>query len=181
MKMAGISDFIYPLRKGTTGWGWYTKSLRRRANHRRAGWIADPLATEGIQLETQQRRFSRLNFIIMFKSAALEALEVALVVLPLGLASHAWHEALSATVVALLLTVSLVAALHGYLVKIPEVLLKLGAGVLLLSYGSFWLGEGIGINWLIGDWMLLVLAAIYSLSGLLALRWLHSRQTGKSF
>ena len=151
------------------GWGWYKKSILRQANHKRAGWITDPLTAEGIHLENQHQRFSRLNFVIMCKSSALEALEVALVALPLGLASRAWTEAMSAMGLGLLLTVALVAALHGYLVRIPEVLLKLGAGVLLLAYGTFWLGEGIGVNWQIGDWMLLVLAGFYGLSSAIAI------------
>lgn len=158
------------------GWGWYKKSIIRQANHRRAGWITDPLEAEGIHLESQHRRFSRVNFIVMFKSAALETLEVALVVLPLGLASGAWAEALSATGISLLLTLSLVAVLHGYLVKVPEVLLKLGAGILLLSYGTFWLGEGLGFDWWLGDWMLLILFGIYTLISALAIRWVAAKQ-----
>lgn len=159
------------------GWGWYKKSILRRAKHRRAGWITNPLEAEGIQLETQHQHFSRLNFIIMLKSAALETLEVALVVLPLGLATGAWAEGLAAVGIALLVTIALVALLHGYLVKIPEVLLKLGAGILLLSYGTFWLGEGLGLNWRIGDWMLLVLASVYGLISVMAIRSIANRST----
>lgn len=158
------------------GWGWYKKSILRQASHRRAGWITDPLEAEGIHLESRNRRFSHVNFIVMFKSAALETLEVALVVLPLGLASGAWAEALSATGIALLFTLLLVAVLHGYLVKVPEVLLKLGAGILLLSYGTFWLGEGLGFDWWLGDWMLLILFGIYSLVSVLAIRWIEAKQ-----
>ncbi len=156
------------------GWGWWKKSVLRQAKGRRAGWITDPLEAENIHLETQHRGFSRLNFIVMTKSAALEALEVAIVVVTLGLASRAWHEALSGATVALLLTVAVVAVLHGYLVKVPEVLLKLGAGVLLLSYGTFWLGEGLGLKWPLQDLMLLILIGFYSLISILAIRRLQN-------
>jgi len=162
------------------GWGWYKKSILRQAKHKRAGWIVDPLEAEGIHLEPQHRRFSRLNFVIMFKSSALETLEVVLVALPLGLASGAWTEALIGTGLALLLTVAVVLALHGHLVKVPDVLLKLSAGVLLLSYGTFWLGEGLGFNWFIGEWMLLVLIGVYVLFSLLVIRRLQNRQTHRS-
>ncbi len=162
------------------GWGWYKKAILRQANHKRAGWIVDPLEGEGIHLEQQQRRFSRLNFAIMFKSSALETLEVVLVALPLALASGAWTEALEGTVLALLLTVAVVLALHGHLVKVPDVLLKLSAGVLLLSYGTFWLGEGLGFNWFIGDWMLLILIGIYTLFSILVILWLQARQVRRS-
>jgi uncharacterized membrane protein len=83
------------------GWGWYKKSIIRQASHKRAGWVASVLESEGIHLETGRRGFSKLNFIIMFKSAALEALEVAIVVVTLGLASKAWDEALIGTGAAL--------------------------------------------------------------------------------
>jgi uncharacterized membrane protein len=157
------------------GWGWYKKSILRQANHRRAGWVTNVLEAEGIQLETRQRGFSKLNFIIMFKSAALEALEVAIVIVTLGLASRAWDEALIGTGVALLLTISVVAMLHGYLVKVPDVLLKLSAGIVLLAFGTFWLGEGLGFDWFIEDWALLVLVVVYSLLAALAIRLLRPK------
>jgi uncharacterized membrane protein len=108
-----------------------------------------PTTSEGISLESSPRRFSRINFILMTKSSALEALEVAIVVVTLGLASGL-GEALLGTALALLLTVGVVAVLHGHLLKVPEVLLKLGAGVMLMAFGTFWLGEGVGVVWPLG-------------------------------
>ena len=157
------------------GWGWYKKSIIRQANHKRAGWVTNVLEAEGIHLETQQCGFSKLNFIVMFKSAALEALEVAVVVVTLGLASRAWDEALIGTGVALLLTLSVVALLHGYLLKVPDVLLKLSAGILLLSFGTFWLGEGLGFNWFVEDWALFILVGVYSLIAALSIRLLRTQ------
>jgi uncharacterized membrane protein len=152
------------------GWGWYKKSILRQAHRKRAGWIVDPLISEGIELEKQHQGFNRVNFLIMTKSAAIETLEVALVVVTLGLASRAWNEALFGALLALLLTIAIVAVLHGYLVKVPDVFLKLGAGVMLLSYGTFWLGEGLGLAWPFGDLALLILIALYSLVSFLAIR-----------
>jgi len=162
------------------GWGWYKKSILRQAKHKRAGWITNPLEAVGIHLDNQSRRFNRLNFVVMMKSSALEALEVALVALPLGLASRAWNEAILAVGLSLLLTIVVVALLHGYLVKVPEVLLKLGTGVLLLAYGTFWLGEGVRIDWILGDWTLVILFGLYSLFSLLAIRWLETKQDSSS-
>lgn len=136
--------------------------------------MTNVLESEGIHLETR-RGFSKLNFIIMFKSAALEALEVAIVAVTLGLASRAWDEALIGTGVALLLTISVLAILHGYLIKVPDVLLKLSVGILLLSFGTFWFGEGFGFNWFIEDWALLVLVSVYSLIAALAIRLLRTK------
>jgi len=157
------------------GWGWYKKSILRQAKGKRAGWINDPLESEGITLENHHQSFSRINFVIMAKSSAIEALEVALVVVTLGLASSAWTEALSGAILALLLTVGIVAVLHGYLLKVPDVLLKLSAGVMLLAYGTFWLGEGLGLAWPGNDFALLGLVGFYGLASLFAIRLLHSK------
>jgi len=66
--------------------------------------------------------------------------------IPLGLASGAWNEALSGAALALILTVALVAVLYTYLVKVPDVFLTLGAVLLLLFYGTFWLRRRIGFS-----------------------------------
>ncbi len=157
------------------GWGWVKKSVLRLALGKRAGWVSDPLTSEGIELESSPRRFSRINFIIMTKSSALEALEVAIVVVTLGLGSGAWSEAFLGTGLALLLTVGVVAVLHGHLLKVPEVLLKLGAGVMLMAFGTFWLGEGAGVVWPIGDFTLLVIIGLYGLICFFAIRYLRTK------
>ena len=158
------------------GWGWVKKSVMRQATGRRAGWITeDPLTSEGISLDSSYQGFSRLNFLVMAKSAALEAFEVAVIVITLGLASDAWYEALGATGIALIGAIILVAALHSYLIKVPDVFIKLGAGVLLCALGTFWLVEGLGIDWLVGDWAILGLISLYSLTAVLAISWLRRR------
>ncbi len=155
---------------------WAIKSLQRLITGRRAGWIGeDVLVKEHIQLAPQAQGFNWINFLVMAKSAALEALEVALVVVNLGLASQAWAEVLGATAVALVLSGSIVICLHAYLRQIPEVWIKLVSGVLLVSLGTFWFGEGWGWPWWRGDLSIPILVLIYSLLAALVLwRWGHS-------
>jgi uncharacterized membrane protein len=157
------------------GWGWTKKSVLRQARGKRAGWVINPLEAEEIVLEHRSRGFSRLNFVIMAKSAALEGLEVAIIVITLGLASSAWTEALWGAAIAFVLTTAIVAILHGHLLKVPDVLIKLGAGISLLAFGTFWLGEGIGIDWQIGDWAILLFAGLYSLMAVIAIRRLRGQ------
>ena len=157
------------------GWGWVKKSVTRQATGRRAGWIEDnPLIAEGISLDSSQQGFSRLNFLVMAKSAALEAFEVAVIVITLGLASDAWYEALGATGVALVGSIILVAVLHSYLIKVPDVFIKLGSGVLLCALGTFWLGEGLGFDWLFGDWAIMGLVSLYGMITSLSIVWRRS-------
>jgi uncharacterized membrane protein len=70
-----------------------------------------------------------------------------------------------------------VAVLHGQLLKVPEVLLKLSAGVLLMAFGTFWLGEGVGLPWPDGDLSLLGLIAVYGLICVLTIRRLQVKRS----
>jgi uncharacterized membrane protein len=56
---------------------------------------------------------------------------------------------------------------------VPENGLKFAVGLMLVTFGTFWAGEGIGIDWPAGDAVLLVLLAAYlavSLAGVWAVR-----------
>ncbi|MEL7039348.1 MAG: COG4280 domain-containing protein [Cyanobacteria bacterium J06592_8] len=164
------------------GWGWVKKSVLRQAKGKRAGWMSDdPLEAEGISIETEPENFSPLNFMVMAKSAALEGLEVAIIVTTLGLASAAWFEAISATILALVLSVGLVTLLHQYLLKIPEVLIKLSAGILLTALGTFWLGEGLSFEWPFEELFVLILVAFYSLAATLAIYIIKKNQVPSGY
>jgi uncharacterized membrane protein len=69
----------------------------------------------------------------------------------IGLSSTAWLEALTGASIALALTVGLVISLHGYLQRLPDVFLKLGAGLMLLTLGTFWTIEGLALKWPMGE------------------------------
>lgn len=158
------------------GWGWVQKSVRRLATGRRAGWIDDDvLEKEGIILEQESEGFSKLNFLIMTKSVALEALEIVVIVMTLGLATSAWYEAIAATGLALLLSLVVVVFLHRYLVQLPEVLIKLGAGIMLSAMGTFWLGEGMGVEFPFDEVSILILMTLYSLTAVISVYWLKNQ------
>lgn len=158
------------------GWGWAQKSVRRLATGRRAGWIDDHvLEKEGIVLDQESLGFSKLNFLIMTKSVALEALEIVVIVITLGLATSAWSEAIAATGLALLLSLVVVVFLHQYLVKLPEVLIKLGAGIMLSAMGTFWLGEGVGLEFPFDEFSILILITLYSLTAGISVYWLKNQ------
>ncbi|MDZ7958274.1 MAG: COG4280 domain-containing protein [Aulosira sp. DedQUE10] len=162
------------------GFRWMKKSVFRQVEGKRAGWITDPINSEGIVLETGNTDFSFFNFIIMIKSAALEALEVAIIVTTLGLASNAWNESLVGVGLALLSTVAVVSLLHGYLLQVPEILIKLSAGIMLMAFGTFWIGEGLGFNWPLGDLMLLFLIVLYGSCSFVAISWLKTKNLSEN-
>ncbi len=102
-------------------------------------------------------------FVVAFKGVFLEGLEVVVVVLTLGTTSHRLGlAALSAG--AAVVTVSLVGlAVHRQLSGVPENAMKMGVGLMLVSFGTFWAGEGVHVSWPGSDLAIVGLVAFYGL------------------
>ncbi len=58
------------------------------------------------------------------------------------------------------------------LANVPENTLKFVVGIMLTTFGTFWLGEGFGGEWPLSDVFLLILAAIYLGASFLLIAWL---------
>jgi Ca2+/H+ antiporter, TMEM165/GDT1 family len=161
------------------GWNWTRKSIGRQAAGKRSGWIENPLRNKPLETSPSKAGFSCLNFVVMTKCAALETFEVALIVITIGLSSRAWLEALSGASIALAITVALVISLHGYLRRLPDVFLKLGAGLMLLTLGTFWLLEGLGLKWPLGELSALPLFCLFLLSSWVAILMVRRRSVAQ--
>ncbi len=61
-------------------------------------------------------------------------------------------------------------AIHKPLTSIPENTLKFCVGVLLSSFGTFWVGEGIGLHWPREDWSVPALVLAFLATALLSVR-----------
>ncbi len=96
----------------------------------------------------------------------LEGLEVVFIVIALG-GLHSLPAAAAAALASLVVVVGVGAALRHPLTRIPENTLKYVVGVMLTSFGTFFVGEGIGVNWWNADLSLLPLIAAYLLASLL--------------
>ena len=94
-----------------------------------------------------------------FKTVVLEGLEVVFIVIAVGAAGGFLIPASLGAAAALVLVVALGVLLHRPLAQIPENALKFAVGVLLAAFGTFWTGEGIGVEWPGGDWAILGLIA----------------------
>ncbi len=103
------------------------------------------------------------GFTIAFKGVFIEGLEVIIIVLTLGSSAHD----LGLATVAALLAVALV-GLVGVIVSrqlsgVPENSMKLAVGLMLISFGTFWGGEGLGLRWPGSDLIIPVLVLAYGL------------------
>ena len=107
-----------------------------------------------------RRRWDAVAVATAFKITMLEGLEVVFIVVAVGaggagLLLPAGLGALGALVV----VVALGIVLHRPLSMVPENTLKFTVGVLLSAFGTFWVGEGIGLDWPGGDWAIAALTA----------------------
>ncbi|MEO6779995.1 MAG: hypothetical protein ABI196_03615 [Bradyrhizobium sp.] len=82
----------------------------------------------------------------------LEGIEVVFIVIAMGAGGGMLLPAALAAGVAFALVCLLGLLLHRPLASIPENLLKFTVGILLTAFGTFWVGEGLGIAWPGSDW-----------------------------
>jgi uncharacterized membrane protein len=88
----------------------------------------------------------------------LEGVEVVFIVIAVGAGGVGLMiPAALGAAAALLLVVLLGVIVHRPLSRVPENQLKFVVGVLLSSFGAFWVGEGMGLPWPGDDWSILAL------------------------
>jgi uncharacterized membrane protein len=96
---------------------------------------------------------------IAFKGVLLEGIEIVLIVSVIASQPAGAAPALIGAAVAVAVTALLGIRLRAALARVPETELKWGVGVLLTSFGVFFAGEGLGVEWPGGDLALLYVAA----------------------
>ena len=125
-----------------------------------------PVAADGIDW---------ISFTVAFKGVLLEGLEVAFIVVTFGAAGGQLLPAMVGAGLAGAGVLAVGVAIRRPLARLPENQLKFGVGLMLVSFGTFWAGEGIGIAWVGSDLAILLLAAGYLFVSLLAVRLIAAR------
>ena len=164
------------------GLQWLRKAVERAAGRR-------PLRDEAATFDrlrgrlssgaASERQLDTVAFAAAFKGVFLEGLEAAIIVVTLGVTAGQLPVAYASGGVALVSVALLGIIVHRPLTRIPENTLKLGVGLLLSSFGTFWLVEGLGVDWPGSELAILGITAAYLVVTLLIIRLLsHSAKGG---
>jgi Ca2+/H+ antiporter, TMEM165/GDT1 family len=154
------------------GLEWLRKGILRMAGRRRRSSSYEEFVAEREALGGTTARVAGPDWaarLVAFKGVFLEGLEVALIVLALGAGPGRLAPALLGAALALFGVVAIGLALHRPLRRLPETQLKLGVGVALTAFGTFFSAEGLGVEWPLRDLALLYLAGVYAISAWLAI------------
>src|SRR5437899_12072637 len=128
--------------------------------------------------ERQAIRWDTIAIVTTFKAVVLEGL--VFIVLAVGTAAHMMVPvSLGAAAAGLVVAVAGV-ALRRPLARVPENTLKLAVGVLIGSFGTFWVGEGLGVHWPGADISILGLAAGFLVVSLFIIRILQRTSAERS-
>ena len=144
------------------GFKWTKKAILRASGRKAQRDEAALFEAELIELRTEKRD-DRDAFLTSFNGVFLEGIEVVIIVVSLGAATvggvlPASLGALVAAIAVLILGI----ILRKPAAAVPENAMKIVVGVMLLSFGTFWVGEAAGIKWPLEDTSLFGLVALYA-------------------
>ncbi len=109
-----------------------------------------------------------------FNGVLLEGLEVVFIVIGMGAAGKALGPAALGAVVAAVLVIGAGVALHRPLANVPENTMKFVVGLMLTSFGTLWVGEGLGVSWWHADFFIPILIVGYGIVSYILVTWIKS-------
>ena len=176
-----LLQFVVGLALLVFGLQWLYKAVARAAGrkpHRDEAAAFSRLVDQMSQERDPDRRLDPVAFTVTFKGVFLEGLEVAIIAITFGAAAGRLLVAFASAATAVVLVALLGLVVHRPLSRVPENTMKLGVGLLLSSFGTFWVVEGLGVEWPGSEFALLYVAAAYSIAALLVVRLLaHPAKT----
>ncbi len=151
------------------GLSWLRKAILRASGHKAMHdedkIYADTVAElssddDGTSAKPDKGRDS-VGFAVAFKGVFLEGMEVVLIVISLGAAQNRLGLAALAAGAAVVLVGVVGVLVARQLSEVPENTIKTLVGVMLTSFGVFWVGEGAGVDWPGSDLAIPVLAGFF--------------------
>lgn len=160
------------------GMGWLRKAILRSAgiiplHDENAAFLAEQ-ADLSDAAARHQTSLSWLAGMTAFKGVLLEGLEVIFIVIAVGSGRGLTWAASLGALAACVLVLLVGAIIHKPLSRVPENTLKFAVAIMLSSFGVFWTGEGLGIEWPGQDLMLFTFAILFLITGLAMAHTLRS-------
>jgi uncharacterized membrane protein len=157
------------------GVSWLRKAVARAAGRRprRDEKAAFQKLVQKLAIDRRpRRRLDPVAFVAAFKGVFLEGLEAAIIAITFGAAAGQLPVAFLSAGAAVVLVVLLGVIVHRPLARVPENAMKLGVGLLLSSFGTFWVVEGLGGDWPGSELAILYIVGAYSAATFLIVRLL---------
>jgi uncharacterized membrane protein len=142
------------------GLQWLRKGIRRVSLNGLAGMGERTASAAGVPASG----VDWTAFVLSFKGVLLEGLEVAFIVVSVGLAAQALRSAALGAAAAFVVVAGAGLLAAGVVQRIPRSALQLVVGTLLSSFGTFWAVQGLGVAWPGGDAALVGLVGWYVLA-----------------
>lgn len=142
------------------GIGWLRKAIWRFSGRKALRDESAIYDREVAQLRSSHD--ARQGFAAAFQGVFVEGLEVAVIVVTFAAStpgSIVW--AAGGALLALGAVAAASFALRAPFARVPENWIKAIVGLMLLSLGTYWSGEGLGIAWWLGDMTLFAFIALY--------------------
>ncbi len=169
------------------GLQWLRKAVLRSAG-------VKPLHDEEAEYAEQTRSGQRarggtilgldaFGYVVSLKAVFLEGVEVTFIVVTFGLNAGNLPLAAAGGGAAAVVVLLIGTVLHRPLAAVPENTLKYVVGLLLVTFGTFWSLEGLGVftdsgsslEWPGGDWALLALLGCWVLWSRVLIEWVRQR------
>lgn len=168
------------------GLQWLTKAILRSSGFKALHDEAKIFEKEVAELKKEKHiihgKRDSIAFVVSFKGVFLEGMEVVMIVVTFALSKGNDYSQLKYAVLGAIIGITVIAIVGAIvarpLAKVPENTLKLGVGIILVSFGMFWMGEGAGVAWPMSDIFILILATIIAATtlGLIAyFKRMHKR------
>jgi len=144
------------------GYTWLRKAIWRYSGRKA---MRDEDAAFNAEVEELRRHEKRFAFASAFNGVLLEGLEVAIIVITFSAdraGTFVW--AASGALAAGALVALAAAVLRHPFSRVPENAMGFIVGIMLLSFGTFWSGEGLGLQWWAGEATLAWIIALYGIA-----------------
>jgi Ca2+/H+ antiporter, TMEM165/GDT1 family len=166
------------------GTRWLRKAILRAAGIIASHDEASAFANETAELrEEEQRHAPHLDWLAglaSFKAVLLEGLEVVFIVIAVSAGRGALIPISAAALAACFLVAAAGLLVHRPLARVPQNVLKFAVGVMLSSFGLFWTGKGLSVEWPGADLAILAFIPLFLSTALTAVVMLNRRGTAVS-